>query len=197
MSKRRVKKHKVESCCRIAPPQGALRDAKHTWHFDYWDLYLRWQVIATSSTITLFPNHRLLYEQTVKLHGTQPQFGGVRWWFLCPDCQRRVLYLYLPQNVYHPACRSCENAYRFSCRRCHNLSYESTQSSHSASERRFQGLAREMGITTREARLWSHLTDSDAAVTDTKRPRLNKVRKRRTAMGRIIAKLAREKRLTI
>lgn len=186
MSKRRVRKHKVESCCRLAPPQGALRDAKHTWHFKVWDLYLRWQVIATSATLTLFPNHRLLIEQTVQLHRTEPQFGGVRWWFLCPDCQRRVLYLCLPQNAHH-----------FSCRSCHNLSYESTQSSHSASERHFQGLAREIGITTREARLWSHLTDSDAAVPDTKRPILNKVRKRRTAMGRIIAKLAREKALTI
>jgi len=186
MSKRRLRKDKVERCCRLAPPQGVLRDAKHTWRFEYWDFYLRWQVIAANSTLTLFPNHRVLYEQTVKLHGTQPQFGGVRWWFLCPDCQHRVLYIYLPYDAHH-----------FSCRRCHNLSYESTQSSHSASERHFQGLAREIGITTREARIWSHLTDSDAAVTDTKRPILNKVRKRRTPMGRIIAKLAREKRLTI
>ena len=181
-----MRKRRVESCFKIAAPLGVLRDGNTTWHFMRWDFYLRWQVIATSATLTLFPNHRLLIEQTVQLHRTEPQFGGVRWWFLCPDCQRRVLYLCLPQNAHH-----------FSCRSCHNLSYESAQSSRSPAQKSLQCLGREMGITTREAKLWFRLTHSTGAVPDTKRPILNKVRRRRSRIGQVIAKLARENGLSI
>ena len=181
-----MRKRRVEGCFRIAPPRGALRDGNGTWKFTVGDLYLRRQITAASSTLTLFPNYRMHWEQTIKLHRTEPKFGGVRWWFLCPDCQRCSLYLYLPHDV--P---------KFSCRICHNLSYKSTQSSRSPSERHFQRLGREMGATTREARLWSYLTYSNGPVPETKRPNLNKVRKRRTRLGRVIAELAREKRLSI
>jgi hypothetical protein len=56
---------------------------------------------------------------------TRPQFGGQRWWFLCPlakndvPCLRRVGKLYLPPNT----------AY-FGCRQCHDLTYISCQESH-------------------------------------------------------------------
>jgi hypothetical protein len=56
-------------------------------------------------------------------------------------------------------------------------------------------MARELGCTTREARLLSHLTNLDGAVTDIQRPRLNKVRSRRSVIGREIEKLVRERRL--
>ena len=48
----------------------------------------------------------------VFLETTQPQFGGVRWWFCCPFCRRRVQKLFLPPR-----------ASQFGCRHCHNLSY--------------------------------------------------------------------------
>jgi hypothetical protein len=48
----------------------------------------------------------------VFLETTQPQFGGVRWWFCCPLCRRRLQKLFLPPR-----------ASRFGCRHCHNLSY--------------------------------------------------------------------------
>lgn len=182
----RVRKRRVEACYRIAPPHGILRDAKHTWRFKRADFYQGWRVVVSSSTLTLHKNHRLLREQTVSLSATELHFGGVRWWFICPDCQCRTAYLYLPQNAHH-----------FSCRNCHNLSYESTQSSHSTSERQLQNWARENGTTTREARLLSYLIDSDGAMLETKRPRLSKVRRRRSQAGRVIAKLAREKGISL
>jgi hypothetical protein len=58
----------------------------------------------------------------VGLTTTQPHFGGLRWWFVCPlvvggrPCQRRVGKLYLP-----PGCRY------FGCRTCYRLTYESFQ----------------------------------------------------------------------
>jgi hypothetical protein len=45
---------------------------------------------------------------------TRPQFGGVRYWYQCPRCWRRVRVLYA-----YPA-RGRE---RFSCRRCQGLRY--------------------------------------------------------------------------
>jgi hypothetical protein len=69
-------------------------------------------------------------EEVVRLQTTQPNFGGVRWWFSCPrmvkgkECGRRVGKLYRP-----PGGR------RFACRRCLDLTYESCQKSH-----RYDGL---------------------------------------------------------
>ena len=32
----------------------------------------------------------------VRLTSTRPNFGGLRWWFVCPLVRRRVAKLYLP-----------------------------------------------------------------------------------------------------
>jgi hypothetical protein len=56
----------------------------------------------------------------VELEATQPHFGGLRWWFLCPlsvnrrPCGRRVAKLYLSGRY-------------FGCRHCHDLTYTSCQ----------------------------------------------------------------------
>ena len=54
------------------------------------------------------------YADKIPLITTPCNFGGVRYWFECPDCWSRVGVLYLPRgNVY------------FRCRHCYNLSYHS------------------------------------------------------------------------
>ncbi len=54
------------------------------------------------------------YDDKVNLVTTPCYFGGVRYWFGCPLCGRRVAVLYLaPGDVY------------FRCRHCNNLSYHS------------------------------------------------------------------------
>jgi uncharacterized protein YlaI len=35
----------------------------------------------------------LIDGQTIPLRSTRPNFGGVRFWFLCPDCGKRVAVL--------------------------------------------------------------------------------------------------------
>ena len=58
------------------------------------------------------------YDYQVSLVTTPCNFGGVRYWFACPDCWRRVGVLYLaPGDVY------------FRCRHCNNLSYWSRNTS--------------------------------------------------------------------
>jgi len=58
------------------------------------------------------------YEYKVNLDYTEPHFGGVRVWFLCPWCRTRRGKLYLPPGEE-----------RFACRECHDLQYRSSRDS--------------------------------------------------------------------
>jgi len=65
-------------------------------------------------TVTDREGKKTDYDYKVNLVTTPCYFGGVRYWFGCPDCGRRVAVLYLaPGDVY------------FRCRHCNNLSYHS------------------------------------------------------------------------
>lgn len=50
---------------------------------------------------------------TVRMVTDCPNFGGLRYWFLCPKCGRRVRYLYSRRL--------------FLCRQCHGLTYATAQ----------------------------------------------------------------------
>lgn len=58
-------------------------------------------------------------DYTIELVTTPCNFGGVRYWFICPlfvngqPCGRRVGKLYLPAGATY-----------FGCRHCHNLTYQ-------------------------------------------------------------------------
>ena len=71
-------------------------------------------------TITphLRPESKRQIDYKVSLVTTQPHFGGLRWWFACPNaqCGRRVSKLYRPPGEDY-----------FLCRHCHNLVYRSSQ----------------------------------------------------------------------
>ena len=60
------------------------------------------------------------YDYPITLQTTQPNFGGVRWWFTCPlvvgerSCGRRAAKLYLPPTGQY-----------FGCRHCYDLVYRS------------------------------------------------------------------------
>jgi hypothetical protein len=56
------------------------------------------------------------YEYLVSVDKTQPNYGGVRYWWICPNqnCKRRVRILYLRGGY-------------FLCRHCQNLTYKSSQ----------------------------------------------------------------------
>ena len=64
------------------------------------------------------------YEYLVRISATQPNYGGVRYWWICPNtnCNRRVRILYL-QGGY------------FLCRHCQNLTYKSAQASNDLTDR--------------------------------------------------------------
>jgi hypothetical protein len=73
--------------------------------------------IQLSYTITKKQDDEKKYlDYYVYLDTTPCNFGGKRWWFLCPNCNRRRRILYLPPGATY-----------FLCRICHNLTYESQQ----------------------------------------------------------------------
>ncbi len=59
------------------------------------------------------------YKREVSLVTTPCNFGGIRYWFACPVCFKRVGGLYLPPGDIY-----------FCCRGCHNLSYNSRNEPH-------------------------------------------------------------------
>jgi hypothetical protein len=74
-------------------------------------------------------------ELVVELQPTQTNFGGLRYWFLCPSCHRRVGKLYLPKG-----------RTRLACRQCHGLTYCSVQRAHMQSnEERLRRLEEQFG----------------------------------------------------
>jgi hypothetical protein len=61
-----------------------------------------------------YRNQEQTIHETIWLQTTRPHYGGVRWWFTCPRCGKRVAFLYLPPGHH-----------LFLCRGCHRLSYYS------------------------------------------------------------------------
>ena len=88
---------------------------------DYKSIDIRWlarehllKLKAGSFRINIqytWDSEELNYE--IKLATTPCNYGGFRYWFLCPKCNRRVVKLYLNKYYY--------------CRHCHNLTYRSCQ----------------------------------------------------------------------
>jgi len=55
----------------------------------------------------------------VFLTKTFPNYGGFRYWFICPACGKRVRKLYAPPNLGYFFCRTCQNLTYTSCRESH------------------------------------------------------------------------------
>jgi len=96
-----------------------------------WTLTLSYTVTRSNSE-----KHDVLLR--IPLQTTDPQFGGVRWWFTCPlvvrglPCERRVGKLYLPPGGLY-----------FGCRHCYDLTYTSCHESH-----KYDGLWRTIAAET-------------------------------------------------
>ena len=59
----------------------------------------------------------------VLLVTTQPNYGGLRWWFICPSmhCGRRVGKLYDAPGSKYFLCRTCQDLTYTSCQESHQL----------------------------------------------------------------------------
>src|SRR5262245_42380521 len=77
---------------------------------DPWDSWLRLRYSMTDYC----SGEELKIDDKVYLAPTRPHFGGLRWWFVCPQLNRRVRKLYLPLGSRH-----------FWSRRAYELAYAS------------------------------------------------------------------------
>lgn len=102
--------HKASIGLEMLPGEGARLDYKH--------------------------NGEPVQPYTVPIVTTTPHYGGVRYWWLCPRCGRRVAHLY--------------GGRLFLCRVCQRLTYETTQSGNKPSVRidsRLRAIRRKLGAS--------------------------------------------------
>ena len=64
-------------------------------------------------------------EYRIRLEMTHPNYGGFRYWFLCParGCGKRAAKLYSPPGSRYFFCRTCQNLTYESCRDSHRFDY--------------------------------------------------------------------------
>jgi hypothetical protein len=137
----------VESCFSVAPPRGKLFPRTCVLRWEWSGVTVRCTLLrdgAGGFTLLLVHDYRGGGRQSVRLVETRPNYGGRRWWFLCPACGARAGRLHLPGRGL--------SAHEFKCRRCHDLTYESAQSSRSFVRALFLLRASELGCSYREAR---------------------------------------------
>ena len=92
-------------------------------------------------TVTDRDGNKTDYDDKISLVTTPCNFGGVRYWFGCPSCGRRVAVLYLaPGDVY------------FRCRHCNNLSYHSRNNCSTA---KFGVTSRQIDKLRSEIKRWT------------------------------------------
>ena len=93
-------------------PKSSDREwVEHTSVIDVMDLrestgYPDWLQSASTVTLTLSHPHGPTLTP-VGLVRTFPNYGGVRYWFACPRCRRRVRKLYASGSDPQLACRKC------------------------------------------------------------------------------------------
>jgi len=177
-----MRKLRVEECLTIGTPRGPLHDMKGTWHWQYYGLSASYSIHTEYSELRVF----MQAHQQIPLRHTTPNYGGTRWWFLCPKCDQRVSLLHKPRE-----------SYCFFCRDCHDLSYQSSQLSGSEESKYLEAIAKKERTTTREALLSLRLKMEPAFIHEIKRPLLNKVRDRRTGFALQLTKQARAQGLSV
>jgi hypothetical protein len=105
------KKVTVEECKKVTVYQLRKEGLLPAWC----EATLRSGLTVETKTTDHSPYASLAYfgcDQRIELTTTRCNFGGVRYWFLCPCCSRRVGALY-----------KAPGGARFMCRHCNDLSY--------------------------------------------------------------------------
>lgn len=61
--------------------------------------------LSIQGTSETTQQHININNHKIKIASTRPNYGGLRWWFVCPLCQKRKRVLYLSSSDYY--CREC------------------------------------------------------------------------------------------
>jgi hypothetical protein len=86
--------------------------------------------IGYEGRMDIWPPHLRLYytcnrtdriDYKVHLVTIRPNFGGTRYWFLCPSCGKRIGKLYFASTQRYFTCRICQGLTYRSCRESHDF----------------------------------------------------------------------------
>jgi len=86
--------------------------------------------ITHEDRMDLKPAHLRLYytrnetnriDYKVGITTTRPNYGGLRYWFICPSCSKRTRKLYFLGGQGYFLCRTCQGLTYRSCRESHKL----------------------------------------------------------------------------
>jgi len=107
-----------------------------------------------SISIFTFEDHMVLdykvsgepVKQTIQLDTTLCHYGGIRYWGICPKCNKRVAKLYLKSNAF--LCRRCNDLTYYTCNISGNELYEI--------DNKIEKVLRKLNVTESE---YYHLTE--------------------------------------
>lgn len=109
----------VESCHSLSA-WGYFQRAQ-MWTDQEDDLEFSWHGDDARAVIEFTRNGRA-HVQEIALTRTPCNFGGVRFWFVCPGCGRKVGKVYLPCTMY--VMNTNARVWWWLCRHCFGLTYE-------------------------------------------------------------------------
>ena len=109
------------------------------------------------------------YNYIIPVVSTRCNYGGKRWWFICPlvvngrSCQRRCRIVYLPPEAEYFGCRECHRLTYESRQRHREKFYEGFEKPYKAAEAAQEELARARSWEKKE-KIWRKLSRAHAAI---------------------------------
>ena len=77
--------------------------------------------------------------QDLRMEGVETPLGGLRWWWVCPDCGKRRKFLYVVRPHLQASCRVCH-------RLVHEITQENRRDSAYASAMEYAAVGRRFGL---------------------------------------------------
>jgi hypothetical protein len=109
------------------------------------------------------------YNYIISVETTRCNYGGKRWWFICPlvvngrSCQRRCRIVYMPPGAKYFGCRECHRLTYESRQRHRERFYEGFEKPYKASESAQKELVRARSWRKKE-KIWRKLVRAQAAI---------------------------------
>jgi hypothetical protein len=115
-------------------PDLGPRHVSVTWTRGPWRNSVTVALVNGTDGLVMYSAEGQPVTERVRLDSTPCQYGGERFWWLCPSCNRRSALLYLRSE-------------RFECRSCSKLTYTTSQASRwTRSARKSVELGRRIGV---------------------------------------------------
>ena len=109
------------------------------------------------------------YNYIIPVVSTPCNYGGKRWWFICPlvvngrACQRRCRIVYMPPGAKYFGCRECHQLTYESRQRHREKFYEGFEKPYKAAEAAQKELAKARSWKKKE-KIWRKLAQAHAAI---------------------------------